>query len=458
MKRPLLFKLSTIALLILLLMIPILMIDGIIGERRNLQQSVIDEIARSSSTSQKLLGPVLVIPYVKKIKEWKTNAATQQEYQQEVEYAGNLYFLPEAFVVDGKLNTEKRKRGIYEARLYHADNNISGHFEVPLNYGISDNIDDYKFEAPYVAMGIKDIRGIENALKIKINDNLVDMQSGTRLKILGEGVHAAIDPLQANQKTRLDFALQLVLQGTETLSIVPIGRESNVSLAADWPHPSFIGNYLPKDHEISSAGFVAHWRTSYFSSNLAEIFSLCAQLQQCDEVDNRYFGVSLIDPVDQYVKSDRAIKYALLFIGLTFAGFFLFEVLKSLAVHPVQYGLVGLSLAFFYLLLVSLSEHIAFALAYAISSASCILLIGFYLSHVLRSAARAVFFSGLLATLYGLLYGLLSAEDYALLMGAILLFGLLGVFMILTRKLDWYSVGKTDMETGTFSVGTQART
>ena len=154
--------------------------------------------------------------------------------------------------------------------------------------------------------------------------------------------------------------------------------------------------------------------------------------------------MGLIDPVNQYVKSDRAIKYALLFVALTFAGFFLFEVLKRLVIHPVQYGLVGLALAFFYLLLVSLSEHIAFATAYLISSSACILLIGFYVTYVLQSVIRGAIFSGLLASLYGLLYGLLSAEDYALLMGSLLLFGLLGVFMVLTRKLDWYSIGKIE--------------
>ena len=152
--------------------------------------------------------------------------------------------------------------------------------------------------------------------------------------------------------------------------------------------------------------------------------------------------MSFIDPVDQYLKSERAIKYALLFIVLTFAGFFLFEVLKSLAVHPVQYALVGVALAFFYLLLLSLSEHIGFALAYLLSASACVLLIGFYVGHVLRSAVHGLSFSAGLAALYGLLYGLLSAEDYALLMGSLLLFGLLGVFMVLTRRLDWYGMGR----------------
>ncbi|MCY1374138.1 Inner membrane protein CreD [compost metagenome] len=169
---------------------------------------------------------------------------------------------------------------------------------------------------------------------------------------------------------------------------------------------------------------------------------------QCDEFNSRAFGVSFVDPVDQYLKTDRAIKYALLFVALTFAGFFLMEVLKRLAVHPVQYGLVGLALAFFYLLLLSLSEHLPFSLAYAIAASACVALVGFYVSHVLRGWVRGGGFTLGLAALYGMLYGLLRAEDYALLMGSLLVFGLLACVMVLTRKLDWYGVGRGQPASG----------
>jgi len=168
----------------------------------------------------------------------------------------------------------------------------------------------------------------------------------------------------------------------------------------------------------------------------------CLSSSKCDSLTSTTFGVSLVDPVDQYLKADRAIKYALLFVALTFAGFFLFEVLKRLAIHPVQYTLVGVALALFYLLLLSLSEHLGFAWAYVLSASGCVLLIGFYLSHVLGSGRSGAGFGAGLAGLYGLLYGLLSAEDYALLMGSLLLFAMLGLFMVLTRRLDWYSVGQ----------------
>jgi len=239
---------------------------------------------------------------------------------------------------------------------------------------------------------------------------------------------------------RYSYQMQLKLQGTSDFQITPVGRTTQVTLASDWLNPSFAGEYLPSEHDISSQGFHAMWNSTFFSTNLSEALSNCTVSGNCVEFNNRHFGVSLIDPVDQYLKTDRAIKYALLFIALTFAGFFLFEVIKQLAVHPIQYGLVGLSLALFYLLLVSLSEHIKFGLAFIISSVACVGLIGFYVAHVLKSALRGVGFAAALGSLYALLYGLMSAEDYSLLMGSILVFGLLSAVMILTRNINWFSV------------------
>ena len=453
MNRSLTLKLGAIALLILLLLIPLLMINGIIQDRQQLRDGVLEDIARSSSFSQQLSGPLMVVPYRKVVRTWKLNQKTNERYQDIGEERGRLYFLPERFELDGQIQTELRSRGIYEARLFHAENHISGHFSVPAQLGIKEDFADYQFDQPFLAVGISDIRGIENALKLDLNGQILDFVPGSQVGWLGEGVHVTLPALDAKKTTELDFGFDLRLQGTGQLQILPVGKTSKVSLIANWPHPSFIGNYLPAQREVNEKGFTAHWQTSFFSTNLQEALSSCVSGDGCEAYKGRSFGVSFIDPVDQYLKSDRAIKYALLFIVLTFAGFFLFEVLKSLTVHPVQYALVGVALAFFYLLLLSLSEHIGFALAYLLSSAGCVLLIGFYVCHVLHSVRHGLSFSAGLAALYGLLYGLLSAEDYALLMGSLLLFGLLGVFMVLTRKLDWYGIGQKSAKPMEFDLG-----
>jgi len=441
MKRPLLLKFLAIGTLMLLLLIPIGMIGSSIDERKSYSEQVVQDIARSSSYSQCVVGPVLVVPYSKIERTWVVNNNNEKVLEEHT-VKGRLHFLPDELHISGNLKTELRQRGIYKARLYHADHQLTGNYVLPENFGIKENIRDYTFENPFVAIGISDIRGIKNALKLTFDQSVYTFEPGSELKILGDGVHASLPLSALVQKQRLSFSLPLNIQGTEQLKFAPIGKETHVELHSDWPHPHFMGDFLPVERSINEKGFDARWQMSYFSTNFSEYYYSCVKSNQCAEYTNRQFGVSLLEPINSYVRSDRAIKYALLFIALTFASFFLFEVLKRLQIHPVQYGLVGLSLAFFYLLLLSLSEHIEFIFAYVISSIACVALIGVYVSHVLQSALRGFGFSLGLTVLYSLLYGLLSAEDYALLMGSLLLFVLLSIFMLLTRKVDWYAVGK----------------
>ena len=438
MTKTLSFKLGMIALLIVLLLIPLLMIGGLIAERQALRDSVVQEIAASSSFSQQITGPLLVVPYRKHERHWiEKNGQRVQEIRT---VNGQLYFLPDTFYAGIEADTELRNRGIYQARLFHARSRVTGRFKLPERWGVETDFADYRFDTPYLVVGISDIRGIEKDLELTLDDQRLPFEPGTGLDWLGGGVHARLPMLAAGKELR--YAFDLALQGTGQLHVVPVGRSSSVDIRANWPHPSFVGNYLPVSREIDGQGFKAHWQTTFFATNLEDTLRHCASQGQCSGFNERAFGVSFVDPVDQYLKSERAIKYALLFIALTFAGFFLFEVLKNLSMHPVQYALVGVALAFFYLLLLSLSEHLGFGLAYGLSASACVLLIGFYLSHVLGSLWRGVGFATGLAVLYGMLFALLSAENYALLMGSLLCFGLLGVFMVLTRRLDWARVGR----------------
>lgn len=442
MKKPLLFKLIAIGVLMLLLLIPVGLIGNSIEERQRYSEDVVRDIAKSSSYSQTLTGPVLVLPYRKT--EYTTRLGDNLEkITRERKIEGQFYFLPEVLNLDAALKTELRQRGIYRAHLYHSRNTLKGRFVLPPAFGVTDDITHYEFSPAYIALGISDIRGIENLLTLTLNNQAIAAEPGTKISVLGNGVHINAGLVEPGKEYTFELSLQL--QGTGQFNLIPLGKESHLSLTSDWPHPSFTGDFLPVERSINAQGFSARWQTSYFSTNLEEHFLRCVNQGECEQFQRSIMGVKLIDPINHYVKSDRAIKYAVLFIALTFAGFFLFEVLKRLQVHPVQYALVGLALAFFYLLLISLSEHIGFALAYGVSAAACVGLIGFYVSYVLRSASRALGFTLALSLLYALLYGLLSAEDYALLMGSVLSFALLGVFMALTRKVDWYSLNNNQV-------------
>lgn len=440
MNKPLGFKLGMIALLMLLLLIPLLMISGLITERQHQRDSVLRDIGQSASFEQQVAGPMIVVPYRKTERSWVEKEG--QNVPQTRTVSGLLYVLPETLDAGLKVDTELRARGIYQARLFHAKGTLSGRFKLPAHWGVEGNVEDYRFDTPFLVVGISDVRGIENLPALRLGERTLAFEAGTGLDWLQGGIHAPLPELNLQQGGELDFAVDLALQGTGELHVVPVGRSSTVNVQANWPHPSFIGNYLPNRREVTASGFTAHWQTSFFATNLEDVLRRCTADQGCAGFEGRAFGVSFIDPVDQYLKSDRAIKYAVLFIGLTFAAFFLFEVLKAMSVHPMQYALVGAALAFFYMLLLSLSEHLGFAPAYGLSAAACVLLIGFYLTYVLHSAGRGVGFAAGLTLLYALLYGLLSAEDYALLMGSLLCFALLGVFMVLTRRLDWSRVGR----------------
>ena len=444
-------KMAAIGALSLILLVGLMWISSMVGARQVRRDQVVSDIAESSSKAQKVEGPILVVPYSKTVREWTEDASAAGRRAVERQVQGQLVFLPEDFKMDGQIPTELRKRGIYEARLYHANLQIHASFDVPSHYGVGDDAESYRFQTPVLALGIADIRGIQSVSRMALNGAPLKALAGSTSDLLGPGLHAVVSSVDGSQPAHLDFDMELSVQGTSQFDVIPVGRASRVLLQSNWPNPSFNGTYLPVQHTITATGFQAQWSTSFFSTNLEESLRKCAGGGSCAEVNNRVLGVSFIDPVDQYLKTDRAIKYGFLFIALTFAGFFLFEMLKGLAVHPIQYSLVGAALALFYLLLLSFSEHIGFAAAYALSSTASVSLIGFYVSGILGSARRGLGFGGMLALLYGVLYGLLSADDYALLMGSILLFGLLAAVMVITREVNWRDirgVGRGDAAEG----------
>jgi inner membrane protein len=276
----------------------------------------------------------------------------------------------------------------------------------------------------------------------------------------GGGVHAVL-PASVVAGDRIAFPAQFgfALRGTEALAIAPLADANRIVLDSPWPHPQFNGDFLPRSHRVDATGFHAEWDVSSLASNAQAQYreggdAVPADAPKVHEgrgvavataataqpgIDR--VGLSLVEPVNLYSKVDRATKYGLLFVLLTFIGFFMFETLRQLPIHPIQYALVGLALAIFFLLLLSLSEHIAFGAAYLVAATACLGLIGFYVGNVLRSRARGMGFAAMLALLYAALYGLLMSEDNALVLGAGLLFVVLAAIMVATRKVDWYQEG-----------------
>ncbi|WP_374349530.1 cell envelope integrity protein CreD [Chitinimonas sp.] len=433
MSKSLLWKMLAIGILALLLLVPLTMVEGLIYERQNTRSQAIASIADGAAGSQTLAGPVWVLPYKQKfIETVDEKAGTTREVWRDQE----LHLLPEKLAVNGSLTTSTRKRGIYMARLYRAELNLTGRFALPAKL-----IDDkavVELGQPYLSVGISDVRGIKQSPTVSWNGKPFAFEPSARFPQLGSGIHAPL-PAYGAVAADVPFNFKLSLEGMDDLMVQPLGRDTEVSLQSDWRSPSFAGRFLPESRDVSDQGFIARWRTSWFSTNLNEAFSRC-RAGDCKDFNAAQLGVRLIEPVDVYLQSHRAAKYGFLFVFLTFCTFFLTEILRRIAIHPVQYGLVGLSLAVFFLLLLSLAEQWSFNLAYLLAASACIVQNVFYASHALGGWRRGLGFGALLGLLYAMLFGLLSSEDYAMLLGAILLFATLTAVMALTRRLDWYNL------------------
>lgn len=443
MQRNLLFKALIVVVLCLLSLIPLAMVRDVVEERSQLRDQVVQSIARETVSSQTIKGPVLVVPYRKRVVESEIvrRGGEPIEVKREKFIDGKLWFLPEEVTIDGQARPGERRRGLYRVPTYSGDWLMTGRFTLPARYGIQSGFESYTWGRPELAFGIADPRGLAPGLTLSWDGVPVQLEAGTTAPGIGRGVHAAVDARAGEGNPRsIAFTLRMALTGQTLIAFLPAGRTSTVKLASSWPHPGFFGPQLA-DHEINAGGFRATWRSSFLANNLPREYGECFQHGRCEGFDNLAFGVSLVQPVNLYQRLERSVKYGLLFVGLTFACFFFADALKQRQIHPIQYGLVGAALVIFYLLLTSLSEHMPFAAAYAVAASACALLIGYYAGHVLGGMRRGAALAALLITLYAVLYAILQSEDNALLLGALLLFLTLASIMTVTRRVDWYRLG-----------------
>ncbi len=433
----LLLRFATVGGLVLLLLIPLSMIRGVLHERKAYREQATERIAASSAGQQQLMAPLRVLPYTE-TREVESTDHGGVVRKRTVTSTGTVLQTPGILHVQGTLLPETRTVGLFRVRVYRLQAKIEASFSTDLPEATSQAARQYG--TPYLLFGVSDVRGLVGTPALRVDGQAARVTPGTRE--LGQtitGVSASLPPLEGNIPPAHRVQMDFILAGTESLSIVPVADSNRVAIQSAWPHPSFTGDFLPTERQVypQDRGFQAQWEVSSLASQAQR--QIRAMQVAGTEVER--ITISLVDPVDVYTQVDRASKYGILFVLLTFVTFGLFELIKRLPIHPLQYLLVGLALAIFFLLLLSLSEHIAFWKAYLVSSAACIGLQFVYLSGVLRSGRLAVGFAAMLTALYGVLYGLLASEDNALLMGSLLLFGVLAAIMWITRKVDWYELG-----------------
>ncbi len=462
MQRLLSSKIMVIVFLSIVFLIAFGVIRGTIYERQSSYQQVMQEIARDHVNAQTILTPFIMVPV-------STSAPCAKDATKVCVSHKQVIISPESITWKNHVDVSDKsfRRGIYRAISYQNQAVISGRFVISeklLNPSVNEQID---WANASMRIYITDMRGVTSKPLLTINQQkfYFDFSHEGEVNPLGvDYTYIALADLQ-KKYTTFDFTVSVEMAGTSSLQVLPLGKEMKLSMEANWPHPSFFGDSLPTKN-ISNTDFTADWKNTYLANRNTQLLAECmaTNAESCLQLRQPFnhgsnigaafkapenntfaagsFGVNFIQAVDIYLMTDRAIKYAALFLVITFGAFFLFEVLKELRIHPMQYALVGAALAVFYGLLLSFSEHVDFALAYGVSSIACISLITFYVSYVLKSVGRSLVLSTILTAMYGTLFVILQSEDFTMMLGSVLVFILLAVMMFLTRHVDWYALGQ----------------
>lgn len=427
LKNSVTLKMITITILILLLLIPMAMIKNIITERENYKEKAIAEVSNKWAGKQLLKGPILTIPitYERRVNK-KIKTCTKY-----------YHILPKTYNVKGSIVPKKLKRGIYEIVVYESELETFGDFSIPTLNNLT-NVKEVLWNEAFITLGISDLKGIKNQLQLKWGNKQLEISPGSKiLKMIPSGVTVKLNNLNESSGKIVPFNFHINLQGSQNIAFVPVGKITNVAINAPWKSPSFFGDYLPDSRQITDKGFSATWKVLQLNRNFPQTWY---DNDYNELLDKAAFGVNLKLPLDDYQKSNRSAKYALLILGLTFLLFFLAEIMNHKKIHPLQYILVGLALCIFYVLLVSFSEHLNFNNAYLISSLVVISIIIMYVSSIFKQSKITFLIAVILVKLYVFVFIILQLVDYALLIGSIGLIIILGATMFFTRKIDWYRI------------------
>ena len=426
LKSSVTLRMFVMAMVVLFLLILAATITSLIAERQHRRNEAVNEVSQKWGNVQTITGPVLTVPFRKPTRDAKGKI---------VFYADCLHIMPETLQAEVDLNPEIRYRGIYEAVLYQAAIKLKGTFMLPKLEKYDLSPEHLILKEAFITVGITDLRGIKNAITPSWVGEKLSASPGVKLSDIVKSGFTVFPAVNFSQNEYV-FSADLLLNGSGEFNIIPVGKETLVKMSSTWNSPSFIGNFLPEKREIRPDGFKAVWSVQHLNRNFPQVWTGSAH-----SVGNSAFGVKLLQPVDEYQKVTRAVKYAIMLIVLTFMAFFLTEIFSGTAIHPVQYALIGLAITLFYVILLSLSEHIPFNVSYVTASVGIILLISAYAKSVLKTKKAAAVIGGILAALYLFLFVTLQLEDYALLLGSIGLFVILAVVMFLTRRIDWFDIG-----------------
>ena len=410
-------KLLLIAGMCVVFLIPWALIRNLVKERQNTENDAEYEVFSKWAGNQTVIGPIIVVTYTKK----------------DIKEPVKMLLLPEQLNVKGDVSTKALKRGIYDFTVYETSLDLTGRFNLPKDFEKNQEGKEWHFEAAQVIVDITNLKGLRNNVVFNLNGTAHDMEpdAGT----MG-GLSCTVDLSSLLEGNTLDFSVTVPFKGSGNLMFAPSGQTTTINLTSDCVTPSFDGDYLPDERQVNEKGFEASWKVLAINRDYPQLME--SNYSNNSRINNSTFGVELKVPVEQYQQTDRAIKYAFFIILLTFAAVFFVEMRKSTPIHPVQYLMIGIALIVFYTLLLSFSEHFTFSISYLIACVMTIGLIVAFMASVAKNKKTGLGIGALLAVLYAFVYVLLQLESYALLVGSVGLFIILGIAMFATQKIDWY--------------------
>ncbi|MBP6764673.1 MAG: cell envelope integrity protein CreD [Rubrivivax sp.] len=440
MRHPLLAKTLAVFATVLLLWLALARIGFLVDERQSYQVQAVQSVQQSHAGAQTLLGPLLQRVCSE---TWPVVTGTGADRRAETQRRDfTLLATPTRLDVDTTTQADARYRGLFKVNGYNARLVLKAQWaDLAALQPRATQPQSQLVCLPITAwVATTDVRGLRGA-RLALDGVALNVRPGTGHDVLAQGLQAELPASTAAVPTvPHSLVAEIDLVGTAALALVPAAESTTWTLRADWPHPSFGGRFLPAQREVGDTGFSARWAVSSLATSVPQdLVNPGGKKLTLAGLDT--LAVDFVDPVNPYTLSDRAIKYGMLFVALSFASVALAELLargRVRRVHPVQYALVGLTLCLFFLLLLSLSEHLAFATAYAVAATACVLLLGIYARHMLGSVRDGWLFGAGMALLYGLLYLLLLREQTALVLGSLGLFAALAGVMLLTRRVDWY--------------------
>ncbi len=434
-------KMFIVGFLVLILLIPLAFIRELIKEREKTRNDAVIEINKDWGSNIRIYGPIMKVPYHEFSESTETDVKTgkvSKVIYKEVKYA---YFFPEQLKIDGKINGETKKRGIYNTSVYQINSTISGTFNLPDISRLELNNTQMLWDKSQILIRTSNVKGITQQLKIKLgsetlgfkvafDENQQDLEQGN-IENSFDVTSSYFDPNIVFVNGQESFEIAYHSNGSEKIEIIPIGKETTIHLTSNWQDPNFMGEFLPQQKQISKTGFDANWKVLEMNRPFSQEFKSLPRLNDYS------FGVDFMIPVDNYQQNERSAKYGYLVIALTFLLFFLLQTLSKINIHPFQYLLIGLALIIFYTLLLSISEQANFTIAYLISGLATVLLIALFSKSIMKTWKFPLFILASLSALYTFIFVIIQLESYALLVGSIGLFAILASVMYISRKIEW---------------------